>query len=182
MYTIEKVIIRNISALKKHKAPLKEKKRLREVYKTVYRHAINKGQSHRSALTYCFNVYAMHAPTHLIKIVKKAQDTMMRIQSKSLKEMIRQEIMNMAEGDVINLNAYKQQSELDPEVSSASEFDAFISEMHNQIIGFMEESSDNLDADQQSFLEEILDNIEDRLGIEDEDGFDDSSFEDEEDV
>ncbi len=182
MYTIERVINQHIRALKKHKAPLKEKKRLRDVYKTVYKHAINKGQSHREALAYCFNVYKMHAPMHLSKIVKEAQDTMMLIRSKSLKEMIRQELMNMHEGDVINLNAYKQQSEPEVEASPASEFDAFISEMHNQIIGFMEESADELNADQQIFLEEILDNIEDRLGIEHDDGFDDSDFEDEEDV
>ena len=106
----------------------------------------------------------------------------MLIRSKSLKEMIRQELMNMREGDVVNLDAYKKQSELDPETLPTAAFDAFISEMHNQIISFMEESEDELDPDQQSFLEEILDNIEDRLGIENEDGFDDDSFEDEEDV
>jgi hypothetical protein len=176
------VINNHIRALKRHKAPLKEKKRLREVYKTVYKHARSKGQSHRAALTYCFNVYTMHAPKHLSKIVKEAQDTMMLIRSKSLKEMIRQELMNMREGDVVNLDAYKKQSELDPETLPTAAFDAFISEMHNQIISFMEESEDELDPDQQSFLEEILDNIEDRLGIENEDGFDDDSFEDEEDV
>ncbi len=187
MFTIERVINQHIRALKKHKAPLKEKKRLREVYKTVYDHARSKGQSHKEALTYCFNVYTMYAPKNLIKIVKEEQGTMMRIQSKSLKEMIRQELMNMREGEVVNLNAYKQQAEPepiqpDPEVSPSAAFDAFISEMHNQIISFMEESFEELDVDQQGFLDEILDSIEDRLGMEEEAGFDVSSFEDEEDV
>jgi len=127
----------------------------------------------------------MYAPKNLIKIVKEEQGTMMRIQSKSLKEMIRQELMNMSEGEVVNLNAYKQQAEPiqpDPEVSPSAAFDAFISEMHNQIISFMEESFEELDVDQQGFLDEILDSIEDRLGMEEEAGFDVSSFEGEEDV
>ncbi len=187
MFTIERVINHYIRALKKHKAPLKEKKRLREVYKTVYAHARSKGQSHKAALTYCFSVYTMYAPKNFIKIVKEEQGLMMRIQSKSLKEMIRQELMNMREGEVVNINSYKKQSlpepiEPDPEVAPAAVFDAFISEMHNQIISFMEESFEDLDADQQLFLDEILDNIEDRLGVDEEVGFDISSYEDEEDV
>jgi len=187
VFTIERVINHHIRALKKHKAPIKEKKRLREVYKTVYEHARNKGQSHKEALSYCFNVYTMYAPKNLTKIVKEEQDTMMRIHGKTLKEMIRQELMNMREGEVVNLSAYKKQSESepiepDPEVAPAAAFDAFISEMHNQIISFMEESFEELDVDQQGFLDEILDNIEDRLGMEEEAGFDVSSYEDEEDV
>lgn len=185
MITIERVINHHIRALKLHKAPLKEKKRLREVYKTVYNHARRKGQSHKEALTYCFNVYTMYAPKHLIKIVKEEQESMMRIKSKNLKEMIRQELMNMREGDVVDFKTYKKAVEPitpDPEVSPAAPFDAFISEMHNQIINFLEESFDDLDVDQQTFLDEILDSIEDRLGMEEEAGFDVSSFEDEEDV
>jgi hypothetical protein len=46
----------------------------------------------------------------------------------------------------------------------------------------MEESFEELNVDQQGFLDEILDSIEDRLGMEEEAGFDVSSFEDEEDV
>lgn len=187
MATIERVINHHVRALKKHKAPLKEKKRLREVYKTVYNHARSKGQSHKEALTYCFNVYTMYAPKNLIKIVKEEQDSMMQIRGKSLKEMIRQELINMREGEVVNLNSYKKQSEPepiepDPEVAPAAAFDAFISEMHNQIISFMEESFEDLDADQQGFLDEILDSIEDRLGMDEEAGFDVSSYEDEEDL
>jgi hypothetical protein len=97
-----------------------------------------------------------------------------------LRQMI---IREMVEADVINMSDFKQKAiDPDPEVAPAAVFDAFISEMHNQIISFMEESFEELDVDQQGFLDEILDSIEDRLGMEEESGFDVSSFEDEEDV
>lgn len=184
---ITRLIAIGRNALNKQNAPDKEVKRFTEIYTTVYRHARSKGQSHKAALTYCFNVYTMYAPKHLSKIVKEKQDAMLTIRSKTLREIIRHELVSMREGEVVNLNTYKRQTALDPVESdpagsTPAVFDAFISEMHNQITIFVEESMDALSTEQRDFLDQILDGIEDRLGMEEEAGFDVSSYEDEEDV
>ena len=163
----------------------KEVKRFTEIYMTVYTHARKKGQTHKMALNYCHNVYQMYAPKNLSKTIKYEQDKIMTLHDKSLKEMIRQELMSMIEGDVVDFNAYKQQTpesqpiQADPEAAPAAEFETFLSEIHSQIIDFMEDNFESLDAEKQGFLDDILDTIEDRLGMEDEEGFDVASFEDE---
>jgi hypothetical protein len=166
--------------LNKQNVSNKEVKRFTEIYTIVYRHARKKGQAHKAALRYCWNVYAKQAPEAEKRIIKNIMSHKMKLNKQDLRQMI---IREMVEADVINMSDFKHKAiDPDPEVAPAAVFDAFISEMHNQITSFMEESAEDLDSDQQLFLDELLDNIEDRLGIGEEDGFDTSSYEDEEDV
>jgi hypothetical protein len=177
---IHRIINNGRNSLKKASLSDKEIKRFSEIYATVYRHARKKGQTHKAALSYCWNVYAGQAPEAEKRIIKNIMSHKMKLDKQDLRQMI---IREMVEADVINMSDFKQKAiDPDPEVAPAAVFDAFISEMHNQIISFMEESFEELNVDQQGFLDEILDSIEDRLGMEEEAGFDVSSFEDEEDV
>ena len=182
---VERIIRHHLGVLRRNKAPAKEKKRLKDVYRTVYAHAKKKGQSHRQALSYCFNVYSMRAPEKYQKIIKTEQDLAMSTKKTGIREIIRYELSNLAEGDVVDFSSSKQQAApaapitADSAVDAAQEYNTFLSEIHNQIIEFMEDNFESLDVEQQGFLDEILDSIEENLGMEDEAGLDVSSLEDE---
>ena len=56
--------------LNKQNVSNKEVKRFTEIYTTVYHHARKKGQAHKAALRYCWNVYAEQAPEAEKRIIK----------------------------------------------------------------------------------------------------------------
>jgi len=182
--TINKIVRKGIVALKKRKVPVKEVKRFADIYKTVYRHARKKGQTHKNALSYCWNVYEEQAHSTSKKIIKSVvtSEPKMKFEQKSLRNMILKE---MLEGEVINFSNYSKEpptQELE-DVADDSPYNAFLSEMHNQMMSFINEEFDNMTPEQVSFLDEILDSIESVLGIDEEgidfDGDEEEDFEDE---
>lgn len=90
-------------------------------------------------------------------------------------------IKEMVEGDVINMSDFNQKAiDPDPVVDSPEQgYEGFLSEIHTQIIDFMNDDFASLNADQQVFLDNILDMIESELGMEDEEGIDFGNDEDE---
>ena len=106
----------------------------------------------------------------------------MSLNKKTLRKMI---IKEMIEGDVVNISDFRKQSapqEPDfEEVETKQGYNGFLSEMHNQLIDFMNESFKDLTPEQSMFLDNILDMIEEELGIDEEEGIDfdeDEDFED----
>ena len=160
-----------LAALHKRKTSSKELKRFEEIYTTVYRHARKKGQSHKDALKYCWNVYSSQAPNAESAIIKKATGRKMKLNKQNLRQMI---IREMLEGDVVNMSDFKQKTiEPDPEVGGEQQgYESFLSEIHTQLIDFMNDDFETLNSDQQVFLDNILDMIEGELGMEDEEGID----------
>jgi hypothetical protein len=170
---INHLIKKGLSSLRTSSLSKKEQKRFSDIYKTVYRHARRKGQTHKQALNYCWNVYADQAPSQAKSIIKHIVSEQMRIDRKQIRKMI----MEALEGEVVNLADYRPSDEpvvADPEMSETLTYDSFLSEMHSQIHDFVEDNFESLSPEQQVFLEEMLDTVEDELGIaeEDEEGFD----------
>lgn len=179
---IRRIINKGRKALNHADLPEKELNRFSEVYLTVYTHAMKKGQTHRAALSYCWNVYADQAPDLAKKIVKNMMRNKMSLNKKALRQMI---IKEMTEGDVIDITDFRRRpvtQEFEPdEIESQQDYDGFISEMHNQLTGFMSDSASQLTPKQTEFLDNILDMLEEELGIDEEEGIDfdeDEDFED----
>lgn len=164
--------------LNKQNVSNKEVKRFTEIYTTVYHHARKKGQAHKAALRYCWNVYAEQAPEAEKRIIKNIVSPKMKLNKQNLRQMI---IREMVEADVINMSDFKQKAiDPDPAVgNSEQDFESFLSEIHTQIIDFMNDDFASLNSDQQVFLDNILDTIETELGMEDEEGIDFGNDEDE---
>ena len=94
-------------------------------------------------------------------------------------------IKEMLEGDVVNITDFRKQPaqpELGDEVGETQQgYDGFLSEMHNQLINFMNEGFADLTPEQSTFLDNILDMLEEELGIDEEEGIvfdEDEDFED----
>jgi hypothetical protein len=169
--TINRILRKGADALHKQKASSKEHKRFKEIYTTVYRHARKKGQSHKDALKYCWNVYSSQAPNAERAIIKKVTGRKMKLNKQNLRQMILKE---MLEGDIVNMSDFKQKT-MDPEAEVESDgqgYESFLSEIHTQLIDFMTDDFKTISSDQQVFLDSILDMIEDELGMEDEEEID----------
>ena len=83
--------------------------------------------------------------------------------------------MEALEGEVVSLADYRTPEEPitpDTEMSETLTYDSFLSEIHTQILDFMEENFETLTSEQQVFLDKMLDKLEKELGIEDEASFD----------
>lgn len=168
---ITRLLKKGLAALHRHKSSSKELKRFEEIYSTVYHYARKKGQSHKDAIKYCWNVYSLQAPKSERMIIKKVTGRKMKLNQKNLRQMILKEL---AEGDIVNMSDFKKKP-VNPASSvggSAQEYESFLSEIHTQLIDFMNDEFETLNTDQQSFLDNILDMIEDELGIEDEEEID----------
>jgi len=165
--TISRILRKGVNALNRKKCSQKEHKRFSEIYSTVYHHARKKGQTHNAALDYCWNVYAEQAPKTEKRIIKNIVSPKMKLNKQDLRQMI---IREMVEGDVINMSDFKQKAiDPDPIVDNPEQsYEGFLSEIHTQIIDFMNEDFESLNSDQQIFLDNILDTIETELGMEDE--------------
>jgi CRISPR/Cas system endoribonuclease Cas6 (RAMP superfamily) len=179
---IKRHLRKGISALRKSKSPDKELDRFVEIYTTVYRHAKKKGQSHKQALNYCWNVYSEQAPDSFKRIIKKAlrKERKMKLERTDLRKMIMKE---MLEGEVIKLADYQakpEQANYDMEEEQPT-LESVLSDVHDQMLDFMNENFDDLDPDKQQFLDSILDQIEEFLGI-DEEGIDFGADEEDEDL
>lgn len=178
--TINFILRKGVVALKNHKQEAKEVDRFVDIYKTVYKHARKKGQKHKKALTYCWNVYSEQAPSTAKKIIMSVVSggPKMKNEQKNLRKMILKE---MLEGEIIKMSDFRQQQQTQEPKPDTSTFESFLSEMHHQMIMFMEEEFDNMTPEQVNFLDGILDSVEDILGIEEEgiDFDDDDEFEDE---
>ncbi len=175
---IKTVIRRGLKGFANNKIPSKEKKRFVDIYKTVYHHARKQGQTHKQALNYCWNVYAEQAPTHESDIIKNIMRENMRVD----RNQIRRILLEVLEGEVVNMNDYRTTSspvETLPEMGPATEYETFLSDIHAQMIDFMENNFETLTPEQQVFLDETMDMLEDELGIEDEASFDFGSDEEE---
>jgi len=169
--TINRILRKGAAALHRQKSSSKELKRFEEIYTTVYRHARKKGQSHKDALKYCWNVYSSQAPNSERAIIKKVTGRKMKLSKQNLRQMILKE---MLEGDIINMSDFKQKS-MEPEAEVESDeqgYEGFLSEIHTQLIDFMTDDFKTISSDQQVFLDSILDMIEDELGMEDEEEID----------
>jgi len=175
---IHRIINNGRNSLKKASLSDKEIKRFSEIYATVYRHARKKGQAHKAALRYCWNVYAEQAPEAEKRIIKNIMSHKMKLNKQDLRQMI---IREMVEADVINMSDFKQKAiDPDPTVDGGERgFESFLSEIHTQIIDFMDDDFASLSSDQQVFLDNMLDGIEAELGMEDEEGIDFGNEEDE---
>jgi hypothetical protein len=169
--TINRILKRGAAALHRHKSSSKELKRFEEIYTTVYRHARKKGQSHKDALKYCWNVYSSQAPDTERSIIKKVTGPKMKLNKQNLRQMI---IREMLEGDVINMSDFKQKTiEPDPVVGAEQRsYESFLSEIHTQLIDFMNDDFESLSSDQQVFIDSVLDMIEDELGMDNEEEID----------
>lgn len=175
---ISRLIVIGRHVLNKQNAHNKEVKRFTEIYTIVYRHARKKGQAHKAALRYCWNVYAEQAPEAEKRIIKNIMSHKMKLNKQDLRQMI---IREMVEADVINMSDFKQKAiDPDPTVDGGEQgFESFLSEIHTQIIDFMDDDFASLSTDQQVFLDNLLDGIETELGMEDEEGIDFGNEEDE---
>jgi len=167
---IGQTIKRGAQSLKNAGLPNKEIKRFTDIYHTVYRHARRKGQTHKQALDYCWNVYAGQAPAQAKSIIKNTLRENMSVDRKQIRKML----LEALEGEVINMADYKPAApvEPDPEMGPLPEFESFLSDIHSQMLDFMEENFETLTSAQQVFLDEMLDVLEDELGIEEEESFD----------
>jgi len=179
---IHRIIDNGRNSLKKASLSDKEIKRFSEIYATVYGHARKKGQTHQAALKYCWNVYSEQAPDIAKKIIRNTARSKMGLNKQSLRKMI---IKEMLEGDVVNITDFRKQPaqpELGDEVGETQQgYDGFLSEMHNQLINFMNEGFADLTPEQSTFLDNILDMLEEELGIDEEEGIvfdEDEDFED----
>ena len=175
---ISRLVFIGRHVLNKQNVSNKEVKRFTEIYTTVYRHARKMGQAHKAALRYCWNVYAEQAPEAEKRIIKNIVSPKMKLNKQNLRQMI---IREMVEADVINMSDFKQKAiDPDPTVDGGEQgFESFLSEIHTQIIDFMDDDFASLNSDQQVFLDNILDTIETELGMEDEEGIDFGNDEDE---
>ena len=172
------IVRHGLRALTRRNVSRKEQKRFIEIYKTVYQHARNKGQTHKQALNYCWNVYSEQAAARPKHIIKGIMSENMRVERSHL----RKAILEMLEGEVVNMSDYMPAPEpIEPEteIGPLPEFESFLSDVHTQILDFMEENFETLTSEQQVFLDKMLDKLEKELGIEDEASFD---FGDEEEV
>ncbi len=89
----------------------------------------------------------------------------------------------MLEGEVIKLADYQakpEQANYDMEEEQPT-LESVLSDVHDQMLDFMNENFDDLDPDKQQFLDSILDQIEEFLGI-DEEGIDFGADEEDEDL
>lgn len=167
--TIDKLVRKGLLGLKSAKSNSKEQKRFKEIYRTVYRHARKKGQAHKQALRYCWNVYAEQAP-HREKVVVRniLRDLNMTSRDK-IREMIMQEIRQVREGDVIQMSDFSPPVE-DTAVEQGTPFEMFLSNIHAEMMDFMNENFETMSPEEGNFLDELLDSIEDVLGISEEAG------------
>lgn len=168
---IKIIIRRGLKALTHNKVSKKEKKRFVDIYKTVYRYATKKGQTHNQALDYCWNVYSGQAPKHEKSILKSVMSENMSTDRKQIRKML----LEMLEGEVINMADYQpgvSVVEPEPVMGPPTEYESFLSDIHTQMLDFMEENFTTLDADQQVFLDEMMDILEEEMGIEEEASFD----------
>lgn len=178
--SIKFIVRRVLMSLARSKVPPKEKKRFKDIYNAVYRHARKNGQTHNQSLSYCWNVYAAQAPNREKAIVRNSLREKMTIDRKQ----IRKAIMEALEGEVINMSDYRPaEAPVEPaaQVAPFTAYETFLSEIHAQMLEFMEENFETLVSGQQVFLDEMLDILEDELGIEEEASFD-FGDEDEEEV
>jgi len=167
---IGRVINKGLRALRQAKVSSKESKRFIKIYNAVYKHATKKGQTADEALKYCWNVYSEQAPEQAKTIIKSTLRENMSVERKQIRKML----LEALESEVINMADYKPAApvEPDPEIGPLPEFESFLSDIHSQMLDFMEENFETLTSDQQVFLDEMLDVLEDELGIEDESSFD----------
>jgi hypothetical protein len=95
----------------------------------------------------------------------------MKLNKQNLRQMI---IREMLEGDVINMSDFKQKTiEPDPVVGAEQRsYESFLSEIHTQLIDFMNDDFESLNSDQQVFIDSVLDMIEDELGMDNEEEID----------
>jgi len=177
---IKIVVRRGLRTLAQSKAPAKEKKRFKDIYNTVYRHARSKGQNHKQALDYCWNVYASQSPTREKAIIKDIMSENMNVDRKQIRRML----LEMLEGEVISMSDYRAAetpAEPGPETEEGpqTEYESFLSDIHLQMLNFMEDNFETLAPEQQVFLDEMMDMLEAELGIEEEASFDFGEDEDE---
>lgn len=88
---------------------------------------------------------------------------------------IRRAIMEVLEGEVINMADYRPTEapvEPDAAMGPLPEYESFLSDIHAQMLDFMEENFETLTSEQQVFLDEVMDTLEFELGIEEEASFD----------
>lgn len=99
-----------------------------------------------------------------------------------LREMILNEMYRVAEGDVVQMSDYAPAEE-EPEAETPSPFAEFLSNIHTEMMDFMDENFESMTPEEGNFLDELLDSIEDVLGIDEEEGIevppDDEEEEDE---
>lgn len=168
---IKIIVRRGLNSLTRLNAPVKEKKRFKDIYGTVYRHARSKGQNHKQALNYCWNVYSDQAPAQARSIIKGTLSENMSVDRKQIRKML----LEMLEGEVISMADYQvptEPVEPNPEMGPLPEYESFLSDIHAQMIDFMEENFETLSSEQQVFLDEMMDGLEVELGIEEEASFD----------
>lgn len=175
--TIGKVIRKGLVGLKNGKTRSKELRRFKEIYQTVYRHARKKGQTHKQALNYCWNVYSEQAPHKEKSIVRNALRNANMITKNKLRDMIIQEMRQVSEGDVIQMSDYVPPAEI-PTVEEGTPFEMFLSKIHTDMLDFMEDNFETMSPEEGNFLDELLDSIEDVLGISEEEGIDASDDDD----
>jgi hypothetical protein len=168
---IKAVLKRGASLLRHNKSDKKEIKRFTDIYMTVYHHARKKGQTHKQALNYCWKVYADQAPAQARSIIKGTLSENMSVDRKQIRKML----LEMLEGEVISMADYQAPAEPvdpNPELGPLPEYESFLSDIHAQMLDFMEENFETLSSEQQVFLDEMMDVLEDELGIEEEASFD----------
>ena len=88
-----------------------------------------------------------------------------------LRNMIIQEMRHANEGDVIQMSDYVPSAGA-PTAEEGTPFEMFLSKMHTDMMEFMEENFETMTPEEGNFLDELLDSIEEMLGIDDEEGID----------
>ena len=83
----------------------------------------------------------------------------------------------VSEGDVIQMSDYVPPAEI-PTVEEGTPFEMFLSKIHTDMLDFMEDNFETMSPEEGNFLDELLDSIEDVLGISEEEGIDASDDDD----
>lgn len=91
----------------------------------------------------------------------------MKLERADLRKMILRE---MIEGEVINMSDYQDAPAESPAADEPDmvSFESVLSDVHEKMMDYMNENFDTLNPDQQQFLDDLLDQIEEVLGIGEE--------------
>jgi hypothetical protein len=99
------------------------------------------------------------------------------ISRKQIREMIIREMQSVGEGDVVQMSDYMAAPEA-PTAEEGSPFEMLLSKVHADMMEFMDENFESMTPEEGNFLDEMLDSIEDVLGISEEEGIEVPDYDD----
>ena len=160
-----------------HEDAAKERRRVDKIFNTVYKHARSHGQSHRSALKYCLNVFSDQAPSWSRKIVIQAikAESPMKIDRLKLRKMISEALVKEGIIDYVPRPTPTKRYEGEGEViepkfggMSSSDKTSFVDALEGikTQIEDLTVTMTNITHAQEAFLNSIIDILND--GIADE--------------